>query len=281
MDERSRMDHHLRHWGFPGQQVNGNPMLKSLAGATVLDSSVTVAERTATVMLNGAFADRKPSYAEAQAAASSMGFPGHRWPVMPSNMHPAQPPNDNPDNRVKETQSVLGVPSQEVNNGNTTSKPGKGRKPRASTKTSNSSAPKVSKPKQSKKKESLPTNKESGRIPREKPDKKSLDIVINGETYDIASIPVPVCSCTGVPRQCYKWGVGGWQSSCCTTSMSVYPLPLNNTRPGARIAGRKMSNGAYRKVLERVAAEGHDLSSAIDLKNYWAKHGTNKFVTIR
>jgi hypothetical protein len=52
---------------------------------------------------------------------------------------------------------------------------------------------------------------------------------------------------------------------------------------GARIAGRKMSQGAFKKVLEKLAGQGYkyNLASPIDLKTFWAKHGTNKFVTIR
>ncbi|KAB5531731.1 hypothetical protein DKX38_018401 [Salix brachista] len=45
--------------------------------------------------------------------------------------------------------------------------------------------------------------------------------------------------------------------------------------------GRKMSSGAFKKVLEKVAGEGCDFSNPIDLRTHWAKHGTNKFVTIR
>lgn len=106
-------------------------------------------------------------------------------------------------------------------------------------------------------------------------------ILINGMEIDLAKLPTPVCSCTGSAQQCYRWGVGGWQSACCTNTMSRYPLPLSDKRRGARIAGRKMSLGAFRKVLERIAGEGIDLSQPIDLRNFWAKHGTNKFVTIR
>ncbi|KAK1301955.1 Protein Barley B recombinant [Acorus calamus] len=106
-------------------------------------------------------------------------------------------------------------------------------------------------------------------------------VVINGIDLDISGIPTPVCSCTGVPQQCYRWGIGGWQSACCTTNMSVYPLPMSTKRRGARIAGRKMSQGAFKKVLEKLAGEGHNLSNPIDLKMHWAKHGSNKFVSIR
>ncbi|MFS8021571.1 putative transcription factor GAGA-Binding-like family [Helianthus anomalus] len=116
---------------------------------------------------------------------------------------------------------------------------------------------------------------------RSKVMKRSLDIVINGLDMDISGIPIPVCSCTGTPQQCYRWGSGGWQSACCTTTISMYPLPMSTKRRGARIAGRKMSQGAFKKVLEKLASEGYSFDNAIDLRAHWAKHGTNKFVTIR
>jgi hypothetical protein len=114
-----------------------------------------------------------------------------------------------------------------------------------------------------------------------KPPKKTLALEINGIEMDISGLPVPVCSCTGNPQQCYRWGIGGWQSACCTTNVSIYPLPMSIKRRGARIAGRKMSRGAFKKVLEKLAAEGYNFANAIDLKTHWARHGTNKFVTIR
>ncbi|CAL9248977.1 unnamed protein product [Arabidopsis halleri] len=116
---------------------------------------------------------------------------------------------------------------------------------------------------------------------RVKPVKKSVDLVINGVSMDISGLPVPVCTCTGTPQQCYRWGCGGWQSACCTTNISVYPLPMSTKRRGARISGRKMSQGAFKKVLEKLATEGYSFGNAIDLKSHWARHGTNKFVTIR
>ncbi|KAK8486183.1 hypothetical protein V6N13_026106 [Hibiscus sabdariffa] len=116
---------------------------------------------------------------------------------------------------------------------------------------------------------------------RVKPAKKSMDIKINGYDMDISGIPIPVCSCTGTPQQCYRWGCGGWQSACCTTNVSMYPLPMSTKRRGARIAGRKMSQGAFKKVLEKLAAENYNFSNPIDLRTHWARHGTNKFVTIR
>jgi len=121
----------------------------------------------------------------------------------------------------------------------------------------------------------------NGAISKGKAGKKSTGLVINGIDLDLSGIPPPVCSCTGNAQQCYRWGAGGWQSACCTTSISVYPLPMSTKRRGARIAGRKMSQGAFKKVLEKLSGEGHNLSNPIDLKTFWAKHGTNKFVTIR
>ncbi|PKA62772.1 Barley B recombinant-like protein B [Apostasia shenzhenica] len=116
---------------------------------------------------------------------------------------------------------------------------------------------------------------------RRKSVKKSVGMVINGIDLDLSEMPSPVCTCTGNPHQCYRWGAGGWQSACCTTSISIYPLPMSMKRRGVRIAGRKMSHGAFKKVLEKLAGEGQDFSYPIDLKPFWAKHGTNKFVTIR
>ncbi|TXG64676.1 hypothetical protein EZV62_011670 [Acer yangbiense] len=109
----------------------------------------------------------------------------------------------------------------------------------------------------------------------------SLDVGLNLVNFDEATMPVPICSCTGSPRQCYKWGNGGWQSSCCTTTLSSYPLPQMPNKRHARVGGRKMSGSVFTKLLSRLAAEGHDLSLALDLKNYWARHGTNRYITIK
>ncbi|KAG8655861.1 protein BASIC PENTACYSTEINE4 isoform X3 [Manihot esculenta] len=109
----------------------------------------------------------------------------------------------------------------------------------------------------------------------------SQDAGLNLVNFDETTIPVPVCSCTGAPHQCYKWGNGGWQSSCCTTTMSSYPLPQMPNKRHARIGGRKMSGSVFRKLLGRLAAEGHDLSTPLDLKEYWARHGTNRYITIK
>ncbi|XP_058098772.1 barley B recombinant-like protein D [Magnolia sinica] len=110
---------------------------------------------------------------------------------------------------------------------------------------------------------------------------KDQDLGLNQVNFDDSTMPVPVCSCTGLPQQCYKWGNGGWQSACCTTTMSMYPLPVMPNKRHARVGGRKMSGSAFTKLLSRLAAEGHDLSTPLDLKDHWAKHGTNRYITIK
>lgn len=100
-------------------------------------------------------------------------------------------------------------------------------------------------------------------------------------SFDETTMPIPICSCTGVARQCYKWGSGGWQSSCCTTTLSVYPLPQMPNKRHSRMGGRKMSGSVFTRLISRLASQGHDLSSPVDLKNYWAKHGTNRYITIK
>lgn len=137
--------------------------------------------------------------------------------------------------------------------------------------------PKAKKPR----KASAPKENGIPSVQRAKTAKKNVEVVINGIDMDITGIPIPVCSCTGTPQQCYRWGCGGWQSACCTTTISMYPLPMSTKRRGARIAGRKMSQGAFKKVLEKLASEGYNFANPIDLRTYWAKHGTNKFVIIR
>ncbi|XP_059647165.1 protein BASIC PENTACYSTEINE2-like [Cornus florida] len=139
-------------------------------------------------------------------------------------------------------------------------------------------SPKTKKPKKSPR---MPRDECSPSVHCARTPRKSTEVVINGIDMDISGIPIPVCSCTGTHKQCYRWGSGGWQSACCTTGMSMYPLPMSTKRRGARIAGRKMSLGAFKKVLEKLASEGYNFSNPIDLRTHWAKHGTNKFVTIR
>ncbi|XP_071702586.1 barley B recombinant-like protein D isoform X2 [Rutidosis leptorrhynchoides] len=104
---------------------------------------------------------------------------------------------------------------------------------------------------------------------------------LNQVSFDESSMPVPVCSCTGVPQPCYRWGNGGWQSACCTTTISMYPLPPVPDKRYSRIGGRKMSGGAFTKLLTRLSSEGYDLSGPVDLKDHWAKHGTNRYSSLK
>lgn len=105
--------------------------------------------------------------------------------------------------------------------------------------------------------------------------------LINEVNFDESTMSPPVCSCTGLPRQCYKWGNGGWQSSCCTTTLSAYPLPQMPNKRHVRMGGRKMSGSVFTRLLSRLAAGGHDLSIPLDLKEYWSKHGSNRYITIK
>ncbi|KAK4796129.1 hypothetical protein SAY86_028455 [Trapa natans] len=162
-------------------------------------------------------------------------------------------------------------------------KPGQGNKRLKEAKAMSTPTKKASRPstkKVKKESEDLPKMmNEGGDI--SKSDWKVQDLGLNLVTFDDTTMPVPICSCTGVPRHCYKWGSGGWQSSCCTTTLSVYPLPPVPNKKHARVGGRKMSGGAFSKLLSRLAAEGHDLTNAVDLKYHWAKHGTNRYITIK
>ncbi|KAJ6820222.1 barley B recombinant-like protein D [Iris pallida] len=110
---------------------------------------------------------------------------------------------------------------------------------------------------------------------------KDQDLGLNQVMFDETTMPVPVCSCTGKYQPCYKWGNGGWQSACCTTTISMYPLPVIANKRHSRMGGRKMSGNVFTRLLSRMAAEGHDLSVPLDLKDHWSKHGTNRFITIK
>jgi hypothetical protein len=107
------------------------------------------------------------------------------------------------------------------------------------------------------------------------------DEIVPFDSVLASSISIPYCSCTGSNQQCYRWGKGGWQSACCTNFLSMYPLPLNPAKRSSRVPGRKMSGGAFQKLLQRLASEHVDITAPIDLVNYWAKHGTNRYVTIK
>lgn len=107
------------------------------------------------------------------------------------------------------------------------------------------------------------------------------DLGLNLIAFDESTMPGPVCSCTGEAHPCYRWGNGGWQSSCCTTVISMYPLPQLPNKRHARMSGRKMSGSVFTRLLTRMAKAGHDLSVPLDLKGYWARHGTNRYIIIK
>lgn len=110
---------------------------------------------------------------------------------------------------------------------------------------------------------------------------KVQDLGLNQVPFDESVMQPPGCSCTGKLQHCYKWGNGGWQSACCTKTISMYPLPVVPNKRHSRVAGRKMSGSAFAKLLTRLAVEGYDLSATLDLKDHWAKHGTNRYITIK
>ncbi|KAF3627118.1 Protein BASIC PENTACYSTEINE4 [Capsicum annuum] len=92
---------------------------------------------------------------------------------------------------------------------------------------------------------------------------------------------VPFCSCTGTPQPCYKWGHGGWQSACCTTTISMYRLPQISSKYYSRVGGRKMSGRAFSKLLNCLVAQDYELSIPLDLKDHWDKNGTNLYSILK
>ncbi|XP_040987014.1 protein BASIC PENTACYSTEINE7-like isoform X2 [Juglans microcarpa x Juglans regia] len=232
----------------------------------------------------GTYSNRNPMIPEATAGASVPHFtwfyPGSFLSASKTSSNPFQGVQLNPQpNLPVGPIRTIAVTPEPVNDIDSATKPAKGGKLKNSVKGSNQVASKVFRPKQTKK---TPKTTKGKSMPEGKREKKILNnIHMEKADFDFSRVPPPYCSCTGVARLCYKWGAGGWQSSCCTINISEYPLPMSSTRPGARVAGRKMSNGAYGKLLLRLAAEGCDLTHPVDLKDHWARHGTNKFVIIK
>ncbi|KAL9372297.1 hypothetical protein Peur_034541 [Populus x canadensis] len=60
--------------------------------------------------------------------------------------------------------------------------------------------------------------------------------------------------------------------------ISVFPIPYKT----AWYKDRREKNEfrSFKKVFEKLPGEGYVLSNRIDLRTHWAKHGTDKFVTI-
>lgn len=271
----------MRNWGYYEQSFKGHLGLQLMSSMTERDTKPFLPGRDPTVMVsaNGAFHPRdcmvsdapvpmnymRDSWVNQRDKFLNMLPANHNYAVLPEtsgahSLQMLQPPDTSRDERVGRIEEP--VVKQE-------SGPSKKRQSGGTPK-----VPKVKKPRK-------PKDNNNSSVPRVKPAKKSLDVVINGIDMDISGIPIPVCSCTGTAQQCYRWGCGGWQSACCTTNVSMYPLPMSTKRRGARIAGRKMSQGAFKKVLEKLAAENYNFATPIDLRTHWARHGTNKFVTIR
>uniref|UniRef100_A0A5B6ZA91 GAGA-binding transcriptional activator n=1 Tax=Davidia involucrata TaxID=16924 RepID=A0A5B6ZA91_DAVIN len=274
----------MRNWGYYEPSLKGHLGLQLMSSVTERNTKPFLSGRDHTVMIsaNGAFHPRDCVVSEAPVHMDYVRdswvnqrdkflnmLPGNpNFTVLPESsgthhmqiLHPPDPPEDVRVGMEDPGDRKEGGPLKKRTGGGTLKAP---------------------KTKKSKKGASVPKDNGSSSVQRAKPAKKNMDVVINGIDMDISGIPIPVCSCTGAPQQCYRWGCGGWQSACCTTTISVYPLPMSTKRRGARIAGRKMSLGAFKKVLEKFAAEGYNFSNPIDLRTLWAKHGTNKFVTIR
>lgn len=274
----------MRNWGYYEPSFKGHLGLQLMSTITERDMKHFLPGRDPSVMVNanGSFHPRDCVVSEAPVPLNyvrdNWGNPrdrflnmlpaNHNYPVLPetSGAHSLQilrPPSSSRDeiaaSRIEEQPPVK--------------KEGGGKAKKRQSSEAGPKTPKVKKPRKPK--------DTSAAVQRVKPPKKNIDLVINGIDMDISGIPIPVCSCTGSPHQCYRWGCGGWQSACCTTNISTYPLPMSDKRRGARIAGRKMSQGAFKKVLEKLAADGYNFANPIDLRTHWARHGTNKFVTIR
>lgn len=282
MDDDSGLN--IRNWGYYEPSIKGHLGLQLMSSVAERDTKSLLSGRDSAIMVsaNGAFHHRDCGVSESTVPMEYVreSWINHRENFLhvlpgnsnftvisePSRAHPVQilqQPDSLKDERVVQMEEAGGKRDGPLK------------------KRQGGHAPKSPKAKKSKRVPGVPKDESNSSVSRPKPGKKSTGIVINGIDMDISGIPIPVCSCTGTPQQCYRWGCGGWQSACCTTSISVYPLPMSTKRRGARIAGRKMSQGAFKKVVERLAAEGYNLSNPIDLRTHWAKHGTNKFVTIR
>ncbi|KAF3495773.1 hypothetical protein DY000_02057294 [Brassica cretica] len=50
-------------------------------------------------------------------------------------------------------------------------------------------------------------------------------------------------------------GNGGWQSSCCTTTLSQHPLPQVPNKRHSRVGGKKMSGNVFSRLLSCLVAE--------------------------
>ncbi|OVA15865.1 GAGA-binding transcriptional activator [Macleaya cordata] len=96
---------------------------------------------------------------------------------------------------------------------------------------------------------------------------RGYNLGLNHVYFDDSNMPAPVCSCTCVLQQCCKWGKGGWQSACCTSTLSMYPLLVVPNKRHSQLGGRKMSGSAFNKLLswclQKVMTCQHRLISRI------------------
>lgn len=272
----------MRNWGYYEPFKGGHLGLQLMPSMTDRDTKPFMPGRDPTMLVspNGTFHPRDCVVSEAPIP---MNYVRDSWITQRDrflNMLPT-----NPNNYAAVLPETSGAPSLQIIQPPETSRDDRVnrtedppvKKEGGQMKKRQGGAPKTPKAKKPRK----PKDNSNALVQREKPARKAMEVVINGIDMDISGLPIPVCSCTGTPQQCYRWGCGGWQSACCTTNVSMYPLPMSTKRRGARIAGRKMSQGAFKKVLEKLAAEGYNFANPIDLRTHWARHGTNKFVTIR
>jgi hypothetical protein len=256
----------VSHPGHGGHVVHCQPV--GQVGHPGHDSHVVHHHTTGYGMMTDAHGVHTLQMMQPQAQAQAQAQPQSQPQAQPLSQ--PQPSTQDPPSKEESIQPPLVEDHSVIKNEPPVKKRQQGRQP------------KTPKPKKPKKVAAPPEDGAPNRpAPRARVLKKSVAMVVNNIDLDLSGIPAPVCSCTGVPQQCYRWGAGGWQSACCTTTISTYPLPMNTKRRGVRIAGRKMSQGAFKKVLEKLTGEGYNLNNPIDLKTFWAKHGTNKFVTIR
>ena len=273
MDGKARLG--VRNWDFSGQQQPSRGVDSSLkqpspdGGApshqqAVAAAAAVSAQHAAFLKMN-AYPDRHPVLA-ADPSYAGMDF---GWVPQRNFLATAAPPKSDLNSAP-----VAPPPAPSA----AAAKPAKKSKKSSRVASKNLTPKTPKKPTATRKEKKAPSATSAGK--REKKNAQEM-VAVEGMSFDFSGVPAPVCSCTGVARQCYRWGAAGWQSACCTTTISEYPLPMSSSRPGARLAGRKMSINAYGKLLQRLTVEGYDLSSPVDLKAHWARHGTNKFVTIK
>ncbi|XP_031496459.1 protein BASIC PENTACYSTEINE1-like [Nymphaea colorata] len=294
----------IRSWGFPNQSLKENRVLQFMSAVErekgLMPPDRKSAVRAAARPGNGQFVDRSssvPEYTTSHAVPAE--FSREAWlrqtdlqcmaAANPKLFHPLSTSSnyggkdlagnlqENAATKALQVGGSAAVKQEALQEGAA----GDGDDMLKESPSEKRQKPKAPQAKKARTKVTLVKDEVNGPASTQKTGKKNPGVVVDGITLDLSCIPIPVCSCTGVAQQCYRWGSGGWQSACCTTSISMYPLPMSTKRRGARIAGRKMSRGAFKKVLEKLLSEGHSLSNPVDLKSYWAKHGTNKFVTIR